>query len=238
MLYTQEAAQQAVRTQGGKRVFWLSEEDRLTPAARDWLRQEKIEITQRSTGFEDLFGGKYDKKPEEMTHLTGNTLVLKTHPRIAFRGELDSLQAQVLLCGLHAEGKLRDSLKQMLEYLRKLLRCEVLGEPVQEEKLLGLSHSELREHSHYPQKYYGQGHFQPDFSHGAQILELNLLRTQIRKTELSCCRAFSDAEGRITRPDLVQGLNRLSSACYILMIRCKAEKEGTWNSSSGKSQMP
>lgn len=238
MLYTQEAVQQSLRTQNGKRVFWLAEGDRLTPAAQDWLRQEKIEITRRSAGFEDLLGGKYDKKPEEMTHLTGNTLVPKTHPRIAFRGKLDSLQAQVLLCGLHAEGNLQDSLEQMLTYLRKLLRCEVLEEPLKEERFLGLSQEDLREHSHYPQKYYGQGHFQPDFSHGEMILELNFLRTQIRKAELSCCRAFSDPEGRITRPDLVQGLNRLSSACYILMIRCKAEKEGTWSSSSGRSQMP
>lgn len=230
MLFTQDAARQAVRTQGGKRVFWLSEGDRLTPAAQDWLRQEKIEITKRELDFEDIFGGKYSKKPEEMTHLTGNTLVLKTHPRIAFRGELDSLQAQLLLCGLHAPD-LQEDLGQMLSYLRKILKCEVLDEAIEKEPLLGLSHGDLRAHSHYPQKFYGQGHFQPDFTHGRTILELNLLRAQIRKTELACCHAFSDREGRVTRPDLVQALNRLSSACYILMIRCKAEKEGTWKHS-------
>ncbi len=234
MLFTQEAAQAAVRNQGGKRVFWLSDGDRLTPAAQDWLRQEKIEVTRRAVGFEDLFGGKYEKKPEEMTHLSGNILVPKTHRRIAFRGELDALQARVLLCGMEAEGQLRQGLQEMLEFLRRLLRCEVLDEPLEEGGLLGLSQEDLREHSHYPQKYYGQSHFQPQFSDGRRILELNLLRTQIRRTELSCCRAFSDRDGKSTRPDLVRGLNRLSSACYILMIRQKAEKEGLWNSSSNR----
>ncbi len=215
---------QAVRNQEGRRVFWLSPEDRLTPAARDWLREENIPIAERQQGFEDLFGGCYEKKPEEMTHLSGNVLVPKTHRRIAFRGEIDALQSQILLLG---EGI--PELQELLDYLRELLRREVLEEPLEEKLLLGLSPEALREQSHYPQKYYGIGHFQPQFSHGREILILNRLRTQIRKAELSCCHAFSDRDGKITRPDLVQGLNRLSSACYILMLRRKAEKEGTWS---------
>ena len=103
-----------------------------------------------------------------------------------------------------------------------------------EEEYRNLSEEELREHSHYPQKYYGQTHFQPKSSDDRLLLLLNQLRTQIRRTEISCCHAFSDRDGKITRPDLVQTLNRLSAACYILMIRRKAEKEGLWSSSSNK----
>ncbi len=234
MLFTLEAAQQSVRTQDGKRVFWLSPEDRLTPAAQDWLRGEKIEVTQRPTGYYDLFGGKYAEKPEEMTHLSGNLLVPKTHRRIAFRGALDHLQAQMLLCGLSCPEPVRAALGEMLNYLRTVLRCEVLDEPLASKSLLGLSLDELRQHSHTPQKFYAQSHFQPDFSDGTVILLLNDLRAAIRETELACCRAFSDMDGKITRPDLVRGLNRLSSACYILMIRQKAEKEGRWSSSSNR----
>ena len=234
MLFTQEAAQAAVRTQEGKRVFWLSEGDRLTPSARDWLRQEKIEIVERHREYRDLLGGVYAKKPEEMTHLSGNLLVPKTHRRIAFRGELDALQAQVLLCAQEADEPLRTALEEILHCLRNLLRAEVLEESVEKIRLLGLSEEELREHSHYPQKYYGQTHFQPKSSDDRLLLLLNQLRTQIRKTELSCCHAFSDRDGKSTRPDLVQTLNRLSAACYILMIRRKAEKEGLWSSSSNK----
>ena len=83
----------------------------------------------------------------------------------------------------------------------------------------------LRERSHYPQKYYGQGHFQPDFGDGEALLWLNRLRTEIRRTELLCCAAFSDRDGRLTRQDLGKALNRLSSYCYLLMIGEKARGE-------------
>lgn len=234
MLYTLEGVKAGVRTREGKRVFWLSSEDRLTPAARDWLKQENIEITTQNTEYRDPLGGVYTKKPEELTHLQGELLVPKTHRRIAFRGKLDALQAQVLLCGREAREPYRGALEQMLEYLRQMLRAEVLEQELSPPKLLGLDAAALREHSHYPQRYYGQTHFQPDFSQEKLLLSLNLLRTAIRETELACCHAFSDAEGRVTRRDLVQGLNRLSSACYILMLRIKGEKEGTWNSTLNK----
>lgn len=37
------------------------------------------------------------KKPETMTHLRGNVLVKKTHPLIALRGEIDSLEAEIIV---------------------------------------------------------------------------------------------------------------------------------------------
>ena len=36
------------------------------------------------------------EKPEHMTHLRGAELVPKTHPMIAFRGQLDTFEACVL----------------------------------------------------------------------------------------------------------------------------------------------
>ena len=38
MLYTEEAVRAGLRVRDGKRVFYLPEGSRLTPAARDWLR--------------------------------------------------------------------------------------------------------------------------------------------------------------------------------------------------------
>ena len=84
---------------------------------------------------------------------------------------------------------------------------------------------ELREHSHFPDKYYGQPHFLPAYTDGEAILRLNRLRTKVREAELACCRAFADADGKLRRVDILQALNRLSSLCWILMIRCKAGKE-------------
>ena len=40
-------------------------------------------------------GALYLEKPEYMTQIEGDMLVVKNHPRIAFRGKLDSLNASV-----------------------------------------------------------------------------------------------------------------------------------------------
>ncbi|MBO2526960.1 MAG: ATP-binding protein [Clostridiales bacterium] len=229
MLYTEEAARARVRNQDGKRVFYLEADDRLTPSARDWLRAEGIAVlpvSERPAAYTTLFGGVFDSKPEEMTHLHGNVLVQKTHPRIAFRGKIDALEAEILLCQTAAGGNaaLISALQEMLDFVRSLIRADVLGEAVQEVKLCGFSAKELREHSHHPEKYYGQSHFLPAYTDGAVLLHLNRLRTHVRQTELACCRAFSDREGRCERPDMVLALNRLSALCWILMIRIKAGK--------------
>lgn len=44
MLYTEEAVRAGLRVRDGKRVFYLPEGSRLTPAARDWLRQEGVTV--------------------------------------------------------------------------------------------------------------------------------------------------------------------------------------------------
>lgn len=226
MLYTEENVRAAVRTQDGRRVFWLKEGDRLTPSARDFLQRERIPIEARKKTYTTLFGGEFTKKPEEMTHLSGNLLVPKTHPRIAFRGQIDALEAELLLCqhAVKENQALVDALQEMLDFVRSLIRADVLEEPVAEVRLCGLSDAELREHSHFPDKYYGQPHFLPKYTDDAAILYLNRVRTKVRETELACCRAFSDADGKLRRVDILQALNRLSSLCWILMIRCKAGK--------------
>lgn len=81
-------------------------------------------------------------KPENMTHLHGNVLVPKTHPQIAFRGMLDSLEAKIMSLqvvasenGLH---RLTDALDEVLAYVRQILSAEVLDKELGEIHLLGL----------------------------------------------------------------------------------------------------
>ena len=101
MLYTEQSVRDNIRNREGKRVFLLGKEDRLTPGARDWLTRERIEILDpgkaRPEEYRLLGGGVLREKPEHMTHLDGDTLVPKTHPRIAFRGEMDTLEAEIML---------------------------------------------------------------------------------------------------------------------------------------------
>lgn len=227
MLYTEDTVKANVRNREGKRVFFLGKGDTLTPGARDWLRREKIDILPgeqaKSSEFRLLNGGFLAEKPEHMTHLHGNVLVEKTHPRIVFRGALDALEGELLLCGLAVPDK-RKELGEILALSREILRCEVLGEPLEEKPLCGMWAAELRERSHYPQKYYGQPHFMPDFGDGEKILGLNRLRTLVRETEVKAVAAFLGPEGKLTREDIPKALNRMSSAVYILMIQMKKER--------------
>ncbi len=208
MLYDVRAARDNIRNSGGKRVFYLGPGDQLTPSARDMLNGLRVEICPPPP--------KGAPKPEHMTHLNGDTLVPKTHPAIAFRGQLDMLQAEILLCG-KAVPSLQASLKEFLELCRKIMACDVLNETLPDVELLGLTEEQLRQHSHFPQKYYEKPHFMPAFEDSDAVLHLNKIRTLIRSTELSAIAAHP------TRTDILQALNRMSSAAYILMIRQRNE---------------
>lgn len=231
MLYTEEAVRANIRSRNGKRVFFLGKNDNLTSAARDYLSRERIEIlpaqSARPERFPLLGGGYCEEKPEHMTHLDGVTLAPKTHPRIVFRGKMDTLEANLILCRLFVPRFDRE-LKDILGYVRLLLRCEVLGEPVPEQKICGLTEQELRQHSHFPQDYYNQPHFMPESEDGREIALLNLARCAAREAELAAAAAFTDAYGQVSRADLLRACNRLSSVIYLLMIRQRAARnEGT-----------
>lgn len=215
MLYNLEAVKANIRNRDGKRVFFLGKGDQLTTEARDHLNRERIEIRPgeqaRITQYRLLGGGVLTEKPEDMTHLYGDVLVYKTHPRIGFRGAMDSLEAALLLCG--------EQVREILELARRLIRCEVMDEPVGDFTLYGLTEAEQRKRSHFPQDYYGQPHFMPDFSDGEKLLRLNQARCAARSAELAAAKAFPDGQ----RPDIQKALNRMSSMLYILMIQEKAK---------------
>ena len=228
MLYTEEAVRANLRSGDGRRVFFLGKNDHLTSGARDFLLRERIEILPAEKAkperYRLLLGGYVEEKPEHMTHLDGTTLVPKTHPRIVFRGKLDSLEAELLLCGKDFPG-LQKELGEILELARRMIRCDVLEEPLPDGKLCGLTEEELRKRSHFPQDYYGQPHFMPDVRDSREVLRLNRLRCAVREAEISAAAAFVIPEGSVTRPDILRAMNRMSSMVYILMIREKAAAE-------------
>lgn len=228
MLYTEDMVRQNLRNREGKRVFYLGKGDTLTPGARDWLTRERIAILPAETAKPDAYrllcGAVLAEKPEQMTHLNGDVLVLKTHPRIRFRGAVDTLEAELLWCALRVDGQLRKDVTEVLNLARMLIRCDVMNEPVPEGKLCGLTESQLRSHSHRPQDYYGQTHFMPEVTDGERILLLNRCRTAARAAELAAVAAFTDENGNGERTDILRALNRMSSMIYILMIREKAGK--------------
>lgn len=173
-------------------------------------------------------GAYYYEKPEHMTHLFGNTLVPKDHKRIFFRGKLDSLETlfvlnQTILLEMGESQKLIDDLQDILVSLREMMRCDVMDEPFRREFIIGLNHAELREHSHNPMKFYKiKQMVLPDYTLGKAYALLNQLRAAVRETEVAAATAFHEGRG-YTREDIIEELNRMSSAMHIVMCKYLAE---------------
>lgn len=239
-LLTEERVRQ-MSDNGTRGPVVVTRGDVLTPSARSWLREHRVEVVypqgrgeegpEGAGKYRTLFGAVLTEKPEHMTHLKGNILVFKDHPRIAFRGMIDLLEGEIALCQQVCvrEGvpALAEELEEVLDFVRRFIRFDVLEEPVGEVKLCGLTPAELRERSHYPEKYYGQGHFLIRYTDSPAILAVNKVRAVARQTELAAYRAFRDENGGVTRGDIILGLNRLSSLMWIMMIQLKAGKYQT-----------
>ena len=225
MLYGRKEVQENIRNKEGKRVFYLGKGHQLTSDARDWLSRERIPILPaeqaRPSEYRLLNGAVLGEKPEHMTHLNAQVLVEKTHPRIAFRGAMDSLEAALLLAAVEAEGNIREQLKEALAYARYLLGQEVLEQPIVCKALGGMEEKDLRERSHRPQDFYGKPHFMPEPEDGKALLLANAARCKAREAELAAVHAFRDKDGLPTRLDLLRALNRLSSFLYLIMIQLK-----------------
>ena len=218
----------------------------LSPAAREYLQQRKIKISRESASerqkeaavpaertpemaaplqakYRDYeTGALYLEKPEYMTQIEGDMLVVKNHPRIAFRGKLDSLQAlivldQAILNEKTGYGKMIADLDDILGVLREIMRCDALNEPLRVEKIIGLTSAELRERSHAPMKFFHVKYMRlPDYKMGIAYALLNQLRTAVREAEVTAVNAFKNG-ANYERQDILEIFNRLSSAVHIMM---------------------
>ncbi|MDR1622516.1 MAG: hypothetical protein LBS00_09095 [Synergistaceae bacterium] len=161
------------------------------------------------------------QKQEHTTFLSAGVVADKSSARVEFRGRLDSLSAAVVtlqIMGREGRASLVEELEEVRVKVYDILSCEVTGRPCEDLVLWGLNAEELRERSHHPAKYFGLGHIRPHHTMGIIAAALNELRTKVRETELSACRAFWTPEGP-ERPDIVAALNRLSSALYVLTYK-------------------
>ena len=227
MLYSKQAARDNIRNRDGKRVFYLGKGDQLTSDARDFLSRERIEILPaqiaKQERYQLLNGGYLEEKPEHMTHLNAQVLVEKTHPRIRFRGAIDTLEAELLLCQADAPEAIRQQLGEVLALARNLIRWDVLEEPAGETKLCNRDQKELRSRSHRPPEYYGQPHFMPSATDSRLLLQVNRARCLARSAELAAVEAFTDGDGNPTRVDILRALNRMSSMLYLIMVQLKSD---------------
>lgn len=219
----------------------------LTPAARQFLSERRIKLLTGDSEAEGVSAGRdgqpspgreaeagytvystgerLAEKPEHMTHIRGTALVRKNHPRIKFRGKLDSFEALLIVtiveAGSQGYGELAADLGELLEFSRQIMSAEVREQPLPPLSFRGLSPEEIREHSHHPGKYYGVPHLFPQPVQGKLMAQLNFIRTQCRELELAALDAFyGDGEGdMVERPDILLALNRFSSLVYIMMLQ-------------------
>lgn len=213
----------------------------LTPAAADFIREHGITLCRKERKssetmtrttipmrdgkpvYQDAQSGRETmSKGEGMTHLRGNLLVPKTHPQIAFRGQLDTMMAMIMQVQIVAQeqgqSRMVSDLQELLEFSHKILAAEVKDEPLAEVAMLGMDSQQIRYNSQQVKKVFGIDHPIPSYKMGKLCVELNRLRTQIREVELGAAQAFY-CGGSFSRPDIIEALNRMSSCVYILMCR-------------------
>lgn len=170
--------------------------------------------------------GQGQPKPEHMTHLRGSELISKTDPIIAYRGQLDLFQCELVEAQLFlqqsGEVELVKQLEEIAAFSRSLMLCEVRNEPFTFTGLLGYGVQELREISHNPKHFFGVEHSKLSYEFGPVVAKLHYLRSRSREVELYANRAFEGKDGSCQRSDIVQALNRLSSAIYILTCKVRA----------------
>ena len=173
------------------------------------------------------------EKPEYMTSLSGGRLVSKTHGRIAFRGLIDTLEAEVIeaqvLASQMGEKEILGYLGEILEYLRAIMSAEVKETPLPPPFLFGMDADEIHRASHNS----GGGlPALPSYTQGPLAARINTLRAKVREAELFCVRIFgpkenpegpgaqeADEPDQVPRDDIILALNRLSSALWWLFCR-------------------
>lgn len=179
--------------------------------------------------YVDLDGNKYAVKPEYMTSLRGNVLVPKTHGIISLRGKLDSLLAKTMevqiIAGEDGHAEVAGDLDDVARLISAVLMSEVGETPMEPFAVFGMDEAELRRTSHNPRKYIGVDHMLPNYRMGKTFAAVNALRAQSREAELHATGVFTGPDGKVEREDLLQAMNRLSSALYVLMCRILAKRQ-------------
>ena len=170
----------------------------------------------------------------------GGTLVYKNDPLIVFRGALDRAEAEIIVTQtlLAKESALQEGdvkeynerligrLQELLDLLRAIMTAEARGTPLEADSLFGYTLDELQDRSHNAMEYYGVPTMtRPSYEYGETYARLNLLRTELRQLEEKAVDLFLNPKVIVrNRPDILNALNRLSSAAHVLMCEDLAEQ--------------
>lgn len=187
--------------------------------------------TSRPENHCSLCGSDVIHKPALLTHLDNHNLVLKTHPRIVLRGRLDSITAECIvlqhqLPAVQEFPAVAGYFADLRSFMGRVLRAEVTGEALGDLAMGDMDTDTLHKISHNPLKYLQHDHIVPAAEHGLDVALLNRLRAEVREVELLAAEIYLDVSLQLSRSDIVTGLNRLSSAIYVLMMLILVARRG------------
>ncbi|MEG0356305.1 MAG: hypothetical protein RR504_01570 [Christensenellaceae bacterium] len=160
------------------------------------------------------------KNNESITSLYGHDTVKKDSPQIMLRGEIDSLLARAIAVCAYAKGNGFDEIyadaSEIVHIIKMIMNSEASACEIDITEILKMTLDELREVSYNPKKKLDADHYFPDENSDMMTANLNLFRTDIRRTERYCVAAgLENSSNRCIQ----KVLNRLSSAVYIMMIK-------------------
>lgn len=168
-------------------------------------------------------GAHFIKKPEHMTQIMGNQLVVKNHKRIVLRGKIDLLLAQVIVLlkqyKQNGQDAVAKDLREVFNWVKAIQRAEILEEPIPSLTFMGFDEATQKAMSHDPMHYFGTPHlFGIDENTHEVAVAMNVLRAEARSIELAAVDAFYKPK-EVQRPDLLLAFNRLSSCIYLMMLK-------------------
>ena len=192
-------ANRYIREMGLKVVMTGAQTEKPAPEVNNDIHP--VGLNGKKPSFTDAFTRQvYAEKPEHMNLATTKELVLA-----------------MVRAKATGQKQLVADLNELLVSARRILAAEVTGRPLEEQPFLGMDSAGLREASHNPQERFKRGHILPSEALSLTGATLNLFRARVREIELAAMVAFSRGD-KIERPDIIKVLNRMSSACYVMMF--------------------
>lgn len=142
----------------------------------------------------------------------------KNDPRLAFRAVLDSTIALTVWLQIELAEPWQPWLTDIRSRLGNIMRADALEEPLAAQSIAGFS--ERAAASFVPSAAALPGSRSPGAGgrHGRDVALLNLLRGKVREAEVTAAQVFITPQFAVQRADILQALNRLSSAVYVMMI--------------------
>lgn len=184
--------------------------------------QEEIS---ESSEYIGLNGEIYKEKPNYMTQTEGNILILKSSKRIIFKAKLEYFLSELLLTTKELEiskgnKKLLENMEALIKFVNDILISESLNKILETRNLLGGKTLDMiKEMASNPKELLGTPHLlELSLKNDINLHRLNKLRALARELETHAVSYFVREDG-IHREDLLQALNALSSAIYILMLK-------------------